>query len=137
MLKILSRLATNKLAFIGGVIVVLLVLTAVLAPIISPYDYEKNDTDNRFALPFQSSAHILGTDELGRDILSRIIYGSQVSLMVAVESVLFAFIFGSIPAILAASKRFPPGNSSRKNRRRFCVMPSGACCPKTVWEGIC
>lgn len=78
----------------------LLILTSLLAPMISPFDPEKNNTDNRFVMPFES-LHVLGTDELGRDILSRIIYGSRVSLLVAVGSVLIALIFGSIPAALA------------------------------------
>lgn len=98
--KLMHRLAANKLAFIGGIFIILLVLITVLAPIISPFDPLKNDIDHRFVKPFMSE-HILGTDEMGRDILSRIIYGSRVSMLIAVESVLIAFLAGSIPAIFA------------------------------------
>jgi peptide/nickel transport system permease protein len=100
MKKALYRLTANKLAFISGVIVLLLVLSAVLAPIISPFNPLKDDIGNRFLKPFTSD-HILGTDEMGRDILSRIIFGGRVSLLVGLESVLFAFFAGSIPAIFA------------------------------------
>lgn len=100
MRKFLRRITSNKLAFFGGLIVVLLVLTALFANVLAPYDPYKNDTKNRFITPF-SSGHLLGTDEMGRDILSRIIYGSRVSLMVGVEAVLFAFFIGAIPAFMA------------------------------------
>jgi peptide/nickel transport system permease protein len=100
MKKVLYRLTANKLAFISGVIVLLLVLSAVLAPILSPFNPLKNDIANRFLKPF-ATEHFLGTDEMGRDILSRIIFGGRVSLLVGVEAVLFAFLAGSIPAIFA------------------------------------
>lgn len=71
----------NRNAIAGSVIVLFVVLVAVFARLISPYDYD--DTDILFTWAHPSSEHLLGTDALGRDILSRLIVGAQVSLTVA------------------------------------------------------
>jgi peptide/nickel transport system permease protein len=76
----------------GTVIVVVLILTAIFAPFISPYDpYEQN---MKAVLDPPSKAHLLGTDELGRDLLSRIIYGSRISLLVGIVAVGIAAAIG-------------------------------------------
>lgn len=82
----------NKTALIGLCILVLLVLAAIAAPYISPYDPYKGDMPNSLKPP--SSQHILGTDELGRDILSRILYGARISLQVGFMAVAFALTAG-------------------------------------------
>jgi peptide/nickel transport system permease protein len=82
----------NKLALIGGVIVVILVALALLAPGIAPWD--PNRPDVRKILDAPSKAHPLGTDQLGRDVLSRMLYGARVSLAVGFVSVGIATMIG-------------------------------------------
>ena len=82
----------NKLALIGGVVVVILVALALLAPGIAPWD--PNRPDVRKILDAPSKAHPLGTDQLGRDVLSRMLYGARVSLAVGFVSVGIATIIG-------------------------------------------
>jgi peptide/nickel transport system permease protein len=76
----------------GAVVVLGLVLAAVFAPLISPYDPYQTDLLNILAPP--SKAHLLGTDEVGRDLLTRIIYGSRVSLLVGIIAVSIGGILG-------------------------------------------
>ena len=71
----LGRLKRNHLAMVGLVIIVMMIVLALLAPYISPYSYEAADFKNRYATP--SAEHWFGTDELGRDIFSRLLYGSR------------------------------------------------------------
>ena len=78
--------------FIGGGLVLFLVLVAVLAPFIAPYDPIAVDVQNALLPP--SPEHWFGTDDVGRDVLSRVILGSQVSLRVGVISVSIGFIVG-------------------------------------------
>lgn len=80
-----KRLRRNKLAMIGMTLVILLVLMCIFADVIAPYDYAKQDPTAR--LEFPSKEHLLGTDNYGRDLLSRIIYGGRISLLVALMAV--------------------------------------------------
>lgn len=89
-----ARLRKNKLAVVGMVIIVLLILVAVLAPYIAPYGYDEQNPEQSFA--GSSRDHLLGTDKLGRDILSRLIYGAQQSLKISILSVLMATTIGVI-----------------------------------------
>ena len=82
----------NRLALIGGIVVVILVALAALAPTISPWD--PNRPDVRKILDGPSRAHPLGTDQLGRDVLSRMLYGARVSLAVGFVSVGIATLIG-------------------------------------------
>jgi len=82
----------NRLALIGGIVVVILVALAALAPTISPWD--PNRPDVRKILDRPSRAHPLGTDQLGRDVLSRMLYGARVSLAVGFVSVGIATLIG-------------------------------------------
>ena len=84
--------ARNQLAVVGGVVVAALVLLAVLAPVLAPWD--PNRTDTRRVLDSPSRAHWFGTDQLGRDVLSRVLYGSRVSLAVGFVSVGIATLIG-------------------------------------------
>src|SRR3972149_1663206 len=89
----------RKLALIGLVIIVLLVLTALLAPLIAPYDpYEMNILHK---LQPPSPEHLLGTDSLGRDTLSRIIYGAQTSLLIGIGAIGLATIIGLSLGLIA------------------------------------
>lgn len=95
----LKLLLKSKTGTLGLIIVLLVVLTAPLAGVLAPHDPAKMDAANMLAPPAWSeggsSEHILGTDNLGRDILSRIIYGTQVSLLVGITSVVIAGIIGA------------------------------------------
>ena len=76
----LYRLTRNKAAMLGGFILILLIISAVLAPWIAPYSYSYQDLNLGASPP--SGEHLLGTDILGRDLLSRILYGARISLLV-------------------------------------------------------
>lgn len=98
-LMIWRRFRRNKLAFFGLVIVIAMFLIALLAPLIAPYDPLSIDVHNVFSPP--SRSHPFGTDELGRDVLSRMIWGSRVSLQVGVLAVGLAIMLGTIFGSLA------------------------------------
>jgi peptide/nickel transport system permease protein len=92
-------LRRNRLALGGGVVVVALALLALLAPVISPRD--PNRLDVKRILDAPSKAHPLGTDQLGRDVLSRMLYGARVSLAVGFVSVGIAAAIGIVLGALA------------------------------------
>lgn len=89
-----KRLSRNKAAMFSLIILVLLILCAIFADYIAPYPYDQQDYTQTFQFP--SKAHPLGTDNFGRDIFSRIIYGSRVSLLVGFASIFTAIIFGGL-----------------------------------------
>jgi peptide/nickel transport system permease protein len=91
---VVRRLARNRLAVVGVAIVLAWVLIAVLAPLIAPYDPIDQQVRQRLQGP--SAAHLLGVDELGRDVFSRVLYGGRVSLPVAAVVVLLATAFGTL-----------------------------------------
>ena len=76
----LRQMIHNKFALIGLTILVFLALIAIFAPVVAPYDPIKMDLNNSLQPP--NSVHLLGTDKLGRDMLSRLIYGSRISLTI-------------------------------------------------------
>lgn len=87
-----KRFSRHKMAVLGLIVFITLILIAVLAPYLAPYD------PNMTVGPFQtgpSVQHWLGTDEIGRDVLSRIIYGDRISLLVGVISVLIYTVLGT------------------------------------------
>jgi peptide/nickel transport system permease protein len=92
-------LRRNRLALAGGVVVVFLAVLALLAPVISPRD--PNRLDVKRILDAPSRAHPLGTDQLGRDVLSRMLYGARVSLAVGFVSVGIAAAIGIVLGALA------------------------------------
>jgi peptide/nickel transport system permease protein len=89
----------NRLAFCGGVIVAVLVLLAVFAPLLAPWDPNKPDTKKILVAP--SRSHWLGTDQLGRDVLSRVLYGARISLSVGFVSVGIAAAIGIVLGAVA------------------------------------
>lgn len=89
-----QRLKKNKMAMFGLGIIVLLILMAIFAPIITPYDYYYQQLTSRLQGP--SADHWFGTDHLGRDIFTRIIYGARVSLQVGLISIGIATIVGGL-----------------------------------------
>lgn len=99
--RVTGRLgSTDAAVVIAAVIAGLLVLVALFAPLIAPYDPDAVDPINVFAGP--SSAHLLGTDDTGRDILSRLIYGARPSLVAPAVVMLLAGIAGTFLAVSAA-----------------------------------
>ena len=86
------RIAKNPTALIGFIFLVLLVLMAVFAPYIAPYDYTEQNLMNTRSAP--SLENPFGTDELGRDVLSRVIYGSRYSLSIGILAVLLGTSIG-------------------------------------------
>lgn len=105
----LEQLWRNKTAVAGLVIVVVFFLTALLAPFLSPHDPIATSLYDQLKPPVWHATgtwkNILGTDDLGRDILSRLIYGARVSLLVAVSSVGLAFVAGTLLGSIAGFYR--------------------------------
>ena len=95
-----KRLKKNKMAMVCALIIIALVIIAVFAPVLAPYDPDVQDYANILKAP--SKAHLLGTDEYGRDILSRIIYGTRVSLSVGLLAQALATLIGVTLGALAA-----------------------------------
>ena len=86
------RLSKNPMAVISFFVTVFLVLIAIFAPLIAPYPYDKQDLMHTRAAP--SAQHLFGTDELGRDVFSRVIWGSRFSLSIGILAVLLGTVVG-------------------------------------------
>ena len=97
--EVWRRLKKNKLAIASLIVLLLLFFTAIIAPLIAPYSYDQQDFSQSFAGP--SKEHLLGTDRLGRDILSRLLYGSRQSLQMGLYSTVLAAIIGIIIGSIA------------------------------------
>ena len=89
----------NKLAAASAIVILLFILAAILAPVLTPYTFDGMDLHNRLAPP--SRAHLLGTDEAGRDVLTRMLYGSRVSLLVGIVPTVISMLAGAILGIIA------------------------------------
>ena len=89
----------NKLAVISFGVIILFILAAVVAPLLTPYTYDEMDLANRLAPP--SAAHLLGTDEGGRDVFTRLLYGARVSLLIGIVPTLLSMAIGAALGILA------------------------------------
>lgn len=89
----------NKTAMVGLYIIVFFVLIAIFAPLIAPYGFKEQVLVNRLKPP--SSAHWFGTDDLGRDLFTRVMYGARISLWVGFFSVIASIFVGTILGILA------------------------------------
>ncbi len=98
--RMISVFMGRPLPVIGFVIIALLVLMAIFAPLIAPYPPNTMDIVNKLEQP--SSAHWLGTDSLGRDTLSRIMYGSRSSLTIGISVMLISSVIGIVLGLLAA-----------------------------------
>jgi len=98
-----SKLSRNRLGLIGLAVIVLNVLVALLAPFIATHDPLQIDVASQAAPP--SAKFFFGADEYGRDIFSRVIYGTRISLYVSVLSVLFAAAFGVVLGAMAGYYR--------------------------------
>lgn len=97
--KIKNMIKSNKLAAISLIIILLFCFCAIFAPFVAPHDPTLQNYDNVRAKP--SSEHLLGTDELGRDVLSRIIYGSRISLVIGLVPTTISMVLGTILGLMA------------------------------------
>ncbi len=93
------RLRRNHLSVFGGVVLIFLSLLCVVGPWFSPYEYQQTNLDNTFSPP--SAEHWLGTDQLGRDLLTRLMYGGRISLMVGLVATFVALTIGVIYGAIA------------------------------------
>lgn len=92
------RLINNRSSLIGLIVLIFLILVAIFADQIAPFTFREQNLDATFLLP--NETHLFGTDNFGRDIFSRVVYGTRISLMVGVISVSIAlFVGGSLGAI--------------------------------------
>jgi peptide/nickel transport system permease protein len=98
--RVLRVFFGRKIAVVGLVFIVLLIVTAIFAPLIAPYDPYKVNLKDQLLSP--SSQHLLGTDSIGRDTLSRIIYGSRTSLLVGLGAIGMATVIGCTLGLCAA-----------------------------------
>jgi peptide/nickel transport system permease protein len=99
---ILYTFKRNKTSIVGVAMAAMIVCLAILAPWISPYDPIDQNVKLQFSAP--SLAHLCGTDGYGRDEFSRILWGTRVSLVVGIASVLFSMVFGIPLGVIAAYK---------------------------------
>ncbi|NNG69547.1 ABC transporter permease [Rhizobium laguerreae] len=93
------RLKRNRLAIFGLVIVLILAFTAMFGPYLTPYDYLSQDLNARNVLP--SMSHLFGTDDLGRDVFSRVVFGTRTAFLVAVIVTVFAVLIGLVLGAVA------------------------------------
>ena len=95
----IRRLIQNRAAMIGGITILVLIVLAVFAPLIAPYSYSYQNLDIGASPP--SAEHLLGTDVLGRDLLSRLLYGARISLLVGFVATGVALVIGVSWGIIA------------------------------------
>ena len=100
MINFLKIVAKNRLAAFGGILLLIILTLSVLAPILPLKEPNITNTADRFMVPFEGG-HILGTDHLGRDLLSRLLWGTQLSLAVGFAAAFIAATFGSILGAIA------------------------------------
>ncbi|MFC1876450.1 ABC transporter permease [Thermodesulfobacteriota bacterium] len=98
-LVIFKRFTGNKMGVIGTALILCLILVAIFAPMLEPYSFKEQDMGLMNAPP--SSSHLLGTDEFGRDILSRVIRGARISFVVGVLSVMISVLIGIVIGSIA------------------------------------
>ena len=97
--KLAQLVRQNKLAVFSALVILAIIILAVFAPVFSPYDPAAQSLRERLAAP--SAEHWLGTDKLGRDILSRIIYGARVSLVIGLLPTFISMFIGTILGLFA------------------------------------
>ena len=90
--KMKRMAANNKLAVFSAILILLFLILAVLAPVITPYSFDEQDLLARLAAP--SAKHLLGTDELGRDVFTRLLYGARVSMAVGIIPTVVSMLIG-------------------------------------------
>lgn len=97
--KIKTLIRQNKLAAFSAILIILMILIAIFASLVAPYDHLKQNLVDRLQGP--SIAHWLGTDELGRDVLSRVIHGARISLTIGLVPTMISMVIGTILGLYA------------------------------------
>lgn len=100
MRRFARRFAQHRVGVVSAIFLVIIILVAVLAPLIAPADPDRQDLAGAYLGPL-SDGHLLGTDNLGRDVLSRLIFGARVSLLAVVQAVTVGAVIGIVSGLLA------------------------------------
>lgn len=98
--SVFGRLVRDKVAMTCALLLIAIVLVAIFAPWLAPYDPSAASILKRLK-PIGTEGHLLGTDELGRDLLTRLMYGGRLSLVMGIGPVVFAFVIGSLLGVTA------------------------------------
>jgi len=102
---ILRKMRSNKMVLTGSVIISVMILCGIFATVVSPYNPYASTLENKLKPPLwedaQGNTYLLGTDHLGRDVLSRVIYGIRVSLLIGVLAVAISAVFGIVLGLVA------------------------------------
>ena len=99
--RLWRRFSSHRLAVIGGCIVLILLISAVFANLISPHDPLDLDTSRRFIEPFTDTRFILGTDEMGRDTFARLLHGGRISLIVGIAAMFATIVTGLLVGLVS------------------------------------
>ena len=121
--SVFSRLSKDRVAFAFSFILILIFLAAIFAPLLAPADPYASSILNRLK-PIGTPGHLLGTDELGRDMLTRLIYGGRLSLLMGLAPVLFAFIAGTVLGVTAGFAGGPVNTAIMRTVDVFYAFPS-------------
>ena len=97
----IKKLRKNKTALVSGAIILVIIILSFLVPAVSGYSESSQDLTSRLMAP--GNGHIFGTDELGRDVFTRVFYGTRVSLLIALLPTALAVVTGTIAGVCAAS----------------------------------
>ena len=97
----MQRVKDARLPWLPLAILLIIVFCAIFANLISPHDPRKNDVRNKLQSPFTASEHILGTDRLGKDMLSRLIFGARTMLQVTAPSMVVAILAGTVVGLVS------------------------------------
>lgn len=100
--RLLHMILTHKIAIVGMAIIIGMILMAVFAPYLAPHD--PNDQDLYHVLEGPSAKHLLGTDDVGRDLLSRVIYGARISLFIGIVSTFLSALLGCTLGLISGYK---------------------------------
>lgn len=100
----LRRLLSRRIAVVGGVLIIVIALVGLAAPLLTPYDPNGLQISNRLKPP--SSTHPFGTDNFGRDVWARTVFGTRLSLIVGLSTALITAVLGTLLALLAGTYRF-------------------------------
>lgn len=100
----LRRLLSRRIAVVGGVLIIVIALVGLAAPLLTPYDPNGLQISNRLKPP--SSAHPFDTDNFGRDVWARTVFGTRLSLVVGLSTALITAVLGTLLALLAGTYRF-------------------------------
>ena len=100
-----QRIRDARLPWVPIAILLVIVFCAAFANLVSPHDPRANNVRNKLQPPFSSSEHILGTDRLGKDMLSRLIFGSRTMLQVTAPSIIVAILAGTVVGLVSGYSR--------------------------------